>query len=248
MAVSNGVGLVPVFDSGGGGSSSASSLGSGGSAGFGVTGGGVTFGGVETALAGLASEGWGFGRATAFSVALGGSAGFGTTGGGVTFGGVETALAGLASSGWGFGGATGRGATDSPVGTGVAVAGLTSATPSGGCGLRFHGFQTATAPPRPSTATTTAASTADRERLLGSAGSGTGITGWVGWATTTGAGPTGAVGASEKDWASAPTNSQQLVKRSEGVLARAFASTASTPRGRAAFLLHGGGGASLTIL
>src|ERR1035437_8460671 len=39
MAVSNGVGLVPVFDSGGGGSSSASSIGSGGSAGFGATGG-----------------------------------------------------------------------------------------------------------------------------------------------------------------------------------------------------------------
>src|ERR1035437_5399854 len=247
MAVSNGVGLVPVFDSGGGGSSSASSIGSGGSAGFGATGGGVTFGGVETALAGLASGGWGFGRATASFFGSGGSAGFGATGGGVTVGGVETTLAGLASSGWGFGGATGRGATDSPVGTGVAVAGLTSATRSGGCGLRFHGFQTARAPPRPSTATT-AASTAGRERLAGPAGSGTGITGRVGWATTTGAGPTGAVGAPEKVCASAPTNSQQLVKRSAGVLARAFARTASTPRGRAAFRVHGGGGASLTIL
>src|ERR1035437_8386030 len=244
MAVSNGVGLVPVFDSGGGGSSSASSIGSGGLAGCGATGGGVTFGGVETALAGLASGGWGFGRATAFSVALGGSAGFGATGGGVTVGGVETTLAGLASSCWGFGGATGRGATDSPVGPGVAVGGLTSATRSGGCGLRSHGYQTARAPPRPSTATTAAS----RERLAGPAGSGTGITGRVGWATTTGAGPTGAVGAPEKVCASAPTNSQQLVKRSAGVVARAFARTASTPRGRAAFRVHGGGGASLTIL
>src|ERR1019366_7457799 len=125
MAVSIGVGLAPVFDGGGRGSSSASSIGSDGSAGFGATVGGVTFGGVETALAGLASGGWAFGRANAFSVASCGSADFGATVVGVTAGGVETTRAGLASRGWDFGGATGRGASDSTVGTGVAVAGLT---------------------------------------------------------------------------------------------------------------------------
>src|ERR1035441_7972445 len=121
-----------------------------------------------------------------------------------------------------------------------------AATGPGGGGTRFHGFQTARAPARPSTAAT-ATRTAVRERLAGWVGPGAVFIGWVGWATR-GAGTSGAVGAPEKASASASANSPQLVKRWDGGLARAFATTASTPRGRAAFRVLGGGGASLTIL
>src|ERR1039458_7288370 len=117
MAISNAVGWAPVFGAAGGGSGSTSSVGMGGLANFGGTGGGVSAGGVETALAGLAPRG--------------------------------------------FGGATGGEATDSGAGTGAAVAGLTAATGSRGRGVLFHGFQTARAPPRASTAIV-AANTASR--------------------------------------------------------------------------------------
>src|ERR1039458_1673667 len=113
--------------------------------------------------------------------------------------------------------------------------------------MRFHGFHTARAPPHTASAAT-AASTTDRERLAGAAGEGAGITGWVGWTRNAGAGLAGIVGVPEKACARASTNSQHRVKRSSGVLARALARTASTPGGRAAFLVLGGGGASLTIL
>src|ERR1039458_2403572 len=191
----------------------------------------------------------GGGSSSASSIGSGGSAGVGATGSegrDVAFGGAETALAGLASWGCGLGGATtGRGATGWRVGGSMAVAGLTAGTTPGGGGTRFHGFQTARAPARPSTAAT-ATSTAVRERLAGWVGPGAGFIGWVGWATR-GGGTNAAVGAPEKASASTSANSQQLVKRSDGDLARAFATTASTSRGRAAFRVLGGG-ASLTIL
>src|ERR1017187_9130456 len=191
----------------------------------------------------------GGGSSSASSIGSGGSAGVGGTGSegrDVAFGGAETALAGLASWGCGLGGTTGRGATGWRVGGSMAVAGRTAATGPGSGGTRFHGFQTARAPARPSTAAT-ATSTAVRERLAGWVGPGAGFIGWGGWATR-GAGTSGAVGAPEKASASASANSPQLVKSWDGVLARAFATTASTPRGRAAFRVLGGGGASLTIL
>src|ERR1039458_10529088 len=128
MALSNGVGLGPALPRGGRGSTPASSIGAGGSAGVGAT---------------------------------------GSEGRDVAFGGAETALAELASWGCDLGGATtGRGATGWRVGGSMAVAGRTAATGPGGGGTRFHGFQTARAPARPSTAAT-ATSTAVRERLAG---------------------------------------------------------------------------------
>src|ERR1035437_4984538 len=192
----------------------------------------------------------GGGSSSASSSGSGVAAGVGATGSGgteVAFGGTETALAALASWGCGLGGATtGRGATGWRVGAGMAVAGRTAATGPGGGGTRFHGFQTARAPARPSTAAT-ATSTAVRERLAGWVGPGAGFIGWGGWGRR-GGGTHAALGGPEKASASASANSPQLVKRSDGGLGRAFASTASSPWGRAAFRVLGGRGASLTIL
>src|ERR1035441_10394584 len=174
----------------------------------------------------------GGGGSSASSIGSGTPAGFGasgtegTEGTEAAFDGVETAFAGVPSRGRGLDGATrGRGATGWRVGAGRAVAGLTAATASGGGGTRFHGFQTARPPPRPST-TATATSTAVGELLAGWAGPAAGFTGWVG--ATVGTGTSRAVGAPEKAAARARENSPQLVKRSDGVLARAFARTAST--------------------
>src|ERR1039457_5659615 len=158
----------------------------------------------------------GGGSSSASSVGSDGSAGVGATGSegrDVAFGGAETAVAGLASWGCGLGGATtGRGATGWRVGGNMAVAGRTAATGPGGGGTRFHGFQTARAPARPSTAAT-APSTAVRERLAALEGPGAGFIGWVGWATR-GGGMHAAVGAPGKASARASANSQQLGKRS----------------------------------
>src|ERR1017187_3876978 len=113
----------------------------------------------------------GGGGSSASSIGSGTPAGFGasgtegTEGREAAFGGVETAFAGLPSRGRGLDGATrGRGVTGWRMRAGRAVAGLMAATASGGGGTRFHGFQTASPPPRPSTAGT-ATRTAVRELL-----------------------------------------------------------------------------------
>src|ERR1035441_2228569 len=154
----------------------------------------------------------GGGGSSASSIGSGTPAGLGATGTEgreAAFDGVETALAGVPSWGRGLGGATrGRGATGWRVGAGRAVAGLTAATASGGGGTRFHGFQTASPPPRPSTAAP-ATRTAVRELLAGWAGPAAGFTGWVG--ATVGTGTSRAVGAPGKAAARARENSPQLV-------------------------------------